>query len=1301
MNDCLAKVIGFVFPLILINKIIVSSWRSALKVLALGLALVCFADTLAVAQPYGLNSRVALAPYLNGVVPPVSPVITGTWSAVVAFTNLTFTNAVGLACVPGTNLLCVWEREGRVWTFVNNSNTAQRQLVLDIHNQCQGWDDSGLLGVAFHPGFATNRFMFAYYTWVVPGTVQGNPDTRPPTFSTGAYHDKLVRYTIGTNGVALTNTETLFLDQTGDSAWHNGGGMFFHPTNGFLYWTDGDDADTANTQIITNKMLSGVFRIDVDKRGGNVSHAPLRQPVNGLSTNYFIPNDNPFVGQSNVLEEFFCLGLRSPHRMTIDPPSGRIFIGEVGYTAREEVDIIESGESGLNFQWATIEGLGGDLVPPFVGINRRPVTDYPHADGNFAVIGGYVYRGSQFATDLGGKYVFGDNGSDVVWVMDESTVPASKFPLCTVPKGNGPNSGNDYTGLSSFGLDASGEIYMCVMGCNGSKLYTLSRSGPTNTLNPPALFSQLGAFTNLATLAPAPWLVPYDVNSALWSDAAYKSRWIALPTNTAINFYPTGEWAFPAGTAFFKNFDLATNDTNLAQRRRLETRLLVCDTNGYVYGASYRWRADLSDADLVISGTNVNIPITTATGVRTQQWYFPGRLDCLRCHSQASGGVLGVKSRQLNGSFQYPGGVTDNQLRTLNHLGFFTPALVESAITNYSKLVSVFDTNSTLELRSRSYFDANCAHCHRPNGVNALFDMRFDTPLASQGLINGYAINTLGINGAAIIKPGDTNKSILFQRDNSVGVNQMPPLAKNLVDTNAMAVVAAWIASLSPSSISLPAPWVDADLGPALPGGAVWAGGLFNVTGAGDDFWNGADAGNICYQPINGSGQIIARVTSVQNTDPWAKSGVEFRESLDPEARNILVAATAANGIVMQWRDNTAQYCSYNPGASALAPYWVRLTRANTVFKGYSSPDGTNWTLTGIVTNFMGSNVLFGLAVTAHNSSLFNQSGFDNVSLVFSNGQPFYVTAAGAANAAAVTQQTVQFSAQGFAGRLATAADTTDDHLGTVSAQGENSASSEFAVNAFDNTSATKWLDFATNNPASRASWIQYRYAGGAQCVVTQLTVTAAIDAPERDPKNWRFQGSNNGGTNWTTLDTRTNQVFTNRLDKRTFSIASTNGYNLYRFQIDSVFNPNSANSVQLAELEFIGATAGTYAWNFGDGATSTAQNPAHAYTTNGNYTVTLIASDGAAFATNTFTVAIALAAPATPQWLPATAAVAQKKFHISASGSDGANYIVEATTNFKSWIPVLTNTPTGGLLNFTDTASTNMLYRFYRIRTP
>ncbi|HEX5218872.1 MAG TPA: LamG-like jellyroll fold domain-containing protein [Verrucomicrobiae bacterium] len=747
------------------------------------------------ARAFGLAARPPVGPFLNNVLPEAAPAIPPNWSVVPAFPNLVFTNALGFTHVPGTNLNCVWEREGRVWFFPTNEDTTQKWLVLDISNQCQGWDDSGLLNLAFHPGYTTNGFLFVYYTWVTPGTVVGSPTTRPTEMVVGKYHDRLSRFTL-TSGAFPLGSELVFVDQTGDSVWHNGGGMFFHPVDGFLYYVDGDD-ERSPAQVIDNKLFAGLFRIDVDMRGGAISHPIPRQPVNGTTANYYIPNDNPFVGQPDVLEEFFGLGLRSPHRMTIDPPTGKIYIGDVGAGSREEITVVHPGESGLNFQWSYCEGFLGSMPANYIGVSKPPILDYPRNEG-VAVIGGHVYRGSQFSAQLGGRYIFGDNVSRVIWVMDESTTPATKIAIAQLPKGDGPNSGSDYTGLSSFGLDVNNEIYMCQMSSIGGRIYKLAPGAPVASRPLPTLLSETGAFTNLATLAPNPGLIPYTVNSPLWSDAAHKTRWMAVPTNTLVTFASTGGWTFPSGTVFVKHFELSTNDTNPTLHRRLETRLLVRDTNGLVYGATYKWRPDNSDADLVSTLTNENILITTATGTRTQVWSYPGRQDCIVCHTIPSGGVLGVNTRQLNGEFAYPQtGVTDNQLRALDHISLFSSPLNEPAIPTYAKLVPVTDTNASLELRVRSYLDANCSHCHRPNGgVNALFDARFDTPLENQGLINGPVLNNLGISGARVVFPTNLAASLLYLRDNSLGVTKMPPLAKNTIDQDAVAIIAAWINSL-------------------------------------------------------------------------------------------------------------------------------------------------------------------------------------------------------------------------------------------------------------------------------------------------------------------------------------------------------------------------------------------------------------------------------------------------------------------------------------------------------------------------
>ena len=157
----------------------------------------------ALAQPYGMTSRPAVGQFLDNVMPESSPVVSGNWSAVVAFTNLYFTNALGVTYVPGTSKLVVWEREGRVFSFTNTPSANSKTLVLDISNQCQGWDDSGLLNVAFHPGFNTNHYVFVYYTWVTPGTVVGSPSVRPAEYSPGKYHDRISRFTLDVNNVAI------------------------------------------------------------------------------------------------------------------------------------------------------------------------------------------------------------------------------------------------------------------------------------------------------------------------------------------------------------------------------------------------------------------------------------------------------------------------------------------------------------------------------------------------------------------------------------------------------------------------------------------------------------------------------------------------------------------------------------------------------------------------------------------------------------------------------------------------------------------------------------------------------------------------------------------------------------------------------------------------------------------------------------------------------------------------------------------------------------------------------------------
>jgi uncharacterized repeat protein (TIGR03806 family) len=312
----------------------------------------------------------------------------------------------------------------------------------------------------------------------------------------------------------------------------------------------------------------------------------------------------------------------------------------------------------------------------------------------------------------------------------------------------------------------------------------------------PELLSETGAFSNIAKMVPSKGLIPYDLAVAFWSDGADKSRWAALPDNK-IEFSATGEWKFPACSVFIKSFELSTDARHAASRRRLETRLLVRDSAGGVYGVTYKWRPDGSDAELLSVAQTEDIAITALNGdVRRQTWYYPSRQDCLTCHTANAGGVLGLKTRQMNRDLKFPGGIIDNELRAWNHLGLFKPAIDETQLGQLPALASADDAARSLEDRARSYLDANCSQCHRPGGTVANFDARYDTPLDHQLLIDGPVLIDQGIDRPRVIAPHDIWRSLIYMRVNTVGDIKMPPLARETIDRNGVALLNQWISGM-------------------------------------------------------------------------------------------------------------------------------------------------------------------------------------------------------------------------------------------------------------------------------------------------------------------------------------------------------------------------------------------------------------------------------------------------------------------------------------------------------------------------
>src|SRR5262249_15303111 len=162
--------------------------------------------------------------------------------------------------------------------------------------------------------------------------------------------------------------------------------------------------------------------------------------------------------------------------------------------------------------------------------------------------------------------------------------------------------------------------------------------------------SQTGLFATLSDLTPSPGVIPYDVCSPLWSDGATKRRWVVLPGGERIGYSPKSEWSFPRGTILVKHFELPDDPDRPEQTRWLETRLLVVTGPGG-FGATYKWRPDRSDADLLKDGLDEPIELATSGGSEKRIWSYPSRDDCLKCHTTNAGFVLGLKTRQLNRDF--------------------------------------------------------------------------------------------------------------------------------------------------------------------------------------------------------------------------------------------------------------------------------------------------------------------------------------------------------------------------------------------------------------------------------------------------------------------------------------------------------------------------------------------------------------------------------------------------------------------------------------------------------------------------
>jgi glucose/arabinose dehydrogenase len=356
--------------------------------------------------------------------PTPTPPTPGTLALTTVVSGLS--NPVGLQRPPGDNRFFVVEQRGTIRIIENGAlrsgNFLDIQSLVNFDGQ-----EQGLLGVAFHPNYSTNRKFYVNYTQDI-----GSRTTIIAEYQTSATDPN----------TADPTSERILLVVNQPFPNHKGGQLVFGP-DGFLYLglgdggSGGDPLDNAQT---LSSYLGKLLRIGVD-------------PPFSAGRQYAIPADNPFVAGGG-LGEIWAYGLRNPWRFSFEPVTNRLFVADVGQDSWEEIDIMQKGG---NFGWRVMEGT--HCFNPSTGCDMSnkilPIAEYPHTDG-IAVIGGYFYKGSAIPS-LANKYVFGDL-TGKIWSLTEA--PANTWTRADLLATSRM--------ITSFGQDAAGEVY--VVDYNGNIL---------------------------------------------------------------------------------------------------------------------------------------------------------------------------------------------------------------------------------------------------------------------------------------------------------------------------------------------------------------------------------------------------------------------------------------------------------------------------------------------------------------------------------------------------------------------------------------------------------------------------------------------------------------------------------------------------------------------------------------------------------------------------------------------------------------------------------------------------------------
>lgn len=649
--------------------------------------------------------------------------------------------------------------------FTDTVDASTSELILRL--------DSTAYDLTFHPDFKNNGYLYV-----------GN--NGPVAGGTKSKATRVTRYTMSREPPRTIDPQSALVIIEWPSDGHNGGAVAFG-TDGMLYVTSGDGTSDSDTDL-KGQDLSGltakVLRIDVD------------HPAAGQ--NYSTPADNPFVATAGARPETWAYGLRNPWRIAVDEVTGHLWVGDNGQDLWELGHLVRKGD---NYGWSVLEGSHPfylDRRPgptPFV----KPTIEHHHSVAR-SLTGGIVYYGDKLP-ELRGAYVYGDYSTGKIWAIkhDGQQVLWHREIADTTLQ------------ITGFGTSARGDLLVVDYRADGQGgFYSLEPRETSPSESPQAPFptrlSETGLFKSLDPLVAADGLLPYSVNSPLWSDGAAKERYIAIPAEAGktpkIEFTAARGWNFPERTVLVKSFALDGQAGHAVNHRWIETRLLTRQQGEWI-GYSYRWNDEQTEAELVgAEGADGDFAVLdsdekSSGSWRRQGWHYPSRTECMVCHSRAANYVLGLTTLQMNKDHDY-GGVVDNQLRTLAHLGLIDLA---KSPADHGKLADPYDSRADLDARARSYLHANCSSCHvMTGGGNAAIELEFTMPRDKMNAIDVAPLHhAYNLPDARLIAPGAPERSVLLERVSRHGAGRMPPLSTSVVDKQAVSLLSEWIRQMKPA----------------------------------------------------------------------------------------------------------------------------------------------------------------------------------------------------------------------------------------------------------------------------------------------------------------------------------------------------------------------------------------------------------------------------------------------------------------------------------------------------------------------